>query len=301
MNRINIIGIISLKPNIEPIEIKQQIPKLNHEISFKLHFNRDYYDQHLKEYKGEVHLESSCYIELEDYIDHDIDYEAEYGNFDRGLLLLELVKINKFIDVIRYSYELRYPNRKLHFHNIGIDDFLFHRIDINGENKIKSFKDNFSSEEHGLEIEKIVYDVPFEWSTFMKAIDLLDNGYYNESLIIGFNLMDYCIQKTLKSLMVNLQNDKEKESLLRQIKEQRVKTYLGLLFKLLSGNSLLDSVLKEKNVEKINSLRNKVVHSGEDCTYDEVRETLKMVYFIIKRLNVAGNQNFKITDRIVFY
>jgi hypothetical protein len=142
--------------------------------------------------------------------------------------------------------------------------------------------------------------VPFEWATFSKSIDLLDFGFYNESLIIAFNLLDYCIQKTIKSLMVNLKSEKEKDELLRQIKEQRIKTYLGPLFKTLTGSTIFDSNLTLKDIEKINKLRNDVVHSGKDCNYENVKQSLVTIYKAIKALSIKGQQNFKIPDEIIF-
>ena len=139
-----------------------------------------------------------------------------------------------------------------------------------------------------------------EWRTLSRAKDLVHLGFFNESLIIAFNLLDYCVQKTIKSLMTNLTSDQEKEQLLRQIKEQRLKIYLGPLFKTLTGKTFYDNKITENNLDKLNSKRNKIVHDGQNCTYEEVCESLKTIFNVIQGLNDRGNQKFEIPIDIIF-
>ena len=132
-------------------------------------------------------------------------------------------------------------------------------------------------------------------------MDLLDNGYYNESLIVGFNLLDYCIQLTLKSLMINLPGEEQKANLLMQIKDQRLKTYLGSLFTALTGIIFHNDVITEKVIENLNGKRNKIVHAGKDCDYTESCSSLKTIFHIIKLLNEKGSQVFDLPTRIIGY
>lgn len=186
--------------------------------------------------------------------------------------------------------------------NIGEQDFLFHKLYINNRHNSSklyaSYKDKTASH---VEIEKLSNTVPFEWRTFSRAKDLLHLGFFNESLIVAFNLLDYCVQNTIKSLMTNLTTDSEKEQLLRQIKEQRLKTYLGSLFKTLTGKTFYDTKITENKLDKLNSKRNKIVHNGQNCTYEEVCESLKTVLYAIQGLNDKGNQKFEIPIEIIIY
>ena len=101
--------------------------------------------------------------------------------------------------------------------------------------------------------------------------------------------------------MTNLTFDSEKEQLLRQIKEQRLKTYLGPLFKTLTGKEFYNKKITEQKLEKLNSKRNKIVHSGQNCSYEEVCESLQTIFHAIQGLNERANQKFEIPMEIIFY
>ncbi len=296
LHRVKLLGIISIKPKIEPIEIiLEESDSPNFQI-FKLHYKTSIFDRFLDELKGNYHLESSCFIEFEVPIK-----EIPISSSMEPRLVIELIgKINKIIDSIRYSYSNEYPLVKIHLRNIGIEDFLFYRIDIDGKHEISSAKDNFTNKERELlSIKTIQKDVPFEWSTLQKAIDLLERGLYEESLLISFSILDYCVQKTIKSKLTHL-DEKEKEELLRQIKEHRIKTYIGPLLKSLTGISIYDQKLTAKKVDKVNSLRNSMIHTSEKCTYHESLESLKTIHLIIRTLNLKFNQDFKIPLTFLF-
>jgi len=297
VHKIHIIGIVKLRPNIEPVKFSYKFPNNEYETLFKLHFESSFYDKFLTEFKGaNLRLESSCIIEIFDTITLP---RQEFKS--RGLLVQEIEKINRFIDILRYSAEKK-PTGFIHLKNIGINDFEFYKIIIDGKTETTSIQDSFGNKViQANKIEKFYINIPFEWLTFTKAVDLLDYGNYNESLVIGFNLLDYSVQKSLKELMINLEDDKEKEKLLRQIKEQRLKTYLTVLFKSLTGKSFFNNKLKVSDLEKINTLRNKTVHNGEICTYEQAKSGLKIIYKIITELNKYLSKKFEIPSRIIFY
>ncbi len=298
MNKIHTIGIINFRPNIEPLEIKFKYPGEKKEFVFRLHYNSSIYDQFLTEIKGKILLETSSLVELEEYAEKIPKTEV----LNKNIFLNHVEKINYAIDLIRYSYNDGKITNMLRIRNIGEQDFLFHKLLINNRHvnsrTVASYGDKTVSH---VEIEKLSESVPFEWRTFSRAKDLLHLGFFNESLIVGFNLLDYCVQKTIKSLMTNITSDSEKEQLLRQIKDQRLKTYLGPLFKTLTGNVFYDKNITEKKLEKLNEKRNKIVHSGQNCEYGEVCESLKTIFYAIKGLNEKGNQNFDIPLEIIFY
>ncbi len=296
-HEVHIIGIVKFKPNIEPIKFSYKFPNNKHETLFRLHFDSSFYDKFLTEFKGaNLRLESSCIIEI---IDYTTLPDREFKS--KGLLVQEIEKINRFIDILRYSAEKKSIGY-IHLKNIGINDFEFYKILIDNKTETTSIKENFGNNIiPANKIDKFFIDIPFEWLTFTKAVDLLEYGNYNESLVIGFNLLDYIVQKSLKELMNNLENDKEKENLLRQIKEQRLKIYLTVLFKLLTGQSFFSKKLKVSDLEKINTLRNKTVHNGKTCTYEQAKDGLKIIYSIIAELNKHLTQKFEIPSRIIFF
>ncbi len=299
--RIHTIGIVSFKPNLRPLDFEIYLPIHKSKIHFRIHYDTSFYDSFLHEVKGRPRLESSCIVELseitekEPFIKHlDLGCKRLFNN--------HIGKINECIDIIRYSHEHKSPNRKIMLKNIGFDDFIYYKIQVNEKVVAKSLTPSFGDKTvPPFEIENFENNVPFEWKTFQRSMDLLDTGYTNESLIIGFNLLDYCVQLTLKALMVNLSNDKQKDSLLKQIKEQRLKTYLGSLFTALTGTVFYNDKVTEKVIDNLNQKRNKIVHNGEDCNYSETCSSLKTIFQIIRLLNEKGNQKFDLPTRIIFY
>jgi len=296
MNKIHTIGIINFRPNVEPLEITFNYPGEKAEYVFKLHYDNSIYDRFLLEEKGTILLETSSYVELEQYTERVPKQKA----LDKSIFLNHIEKINYAIDLIRYSYKDGNFTSMFRIRNIGEQDFLFHKLKINEKHESSSLAASYGDKTVShVEIERLSESVPFEWRAFTRAKDLLNLGFFNESLIVAFNLLDYCVQKTIKSLMSNLV-DSEKEQLLRQIKEQRLKTYLGPLFKALTGISFYSSKIKEENIDKLNSKRNKIVHNGQNCTYEEVSESLKIIFYVIQGLNERGKQKFEIPIEIIF-
>jgi len=299
--RIHSIGIISFKPNLSPLDIEIYLPIHKSKILFRIHYDTSYYDSFLHEVKGRPRLESSCIIELSEitekrpFIKHlDLGCKRLFNN--------HIGKMNECIDIIRYSHEQKSPNRKIMLKNIGFDDFIYYKIQVNEKVVAKSLIPSFGDNTYPpFEIENFENNVPFEWKTFQRAMDLLDTGYNNECLIVGFNLLDHCIQLTLKSLMIKLPDEEQKTNLLMQIKDQRLKTYLGSLFTALTGIIFYNDVITEKVIEKLNGKRNKIVHAGKDCNYTESCSSLITIFQIIKLLNEKGNQTFDLPTRIIGY
>lgn len=290
MNKIQTIGIISFRPNVEPLEFEFEYPDSKSEFVFRIHYDSTIYNSFLDEMKGRISLETSAYVEIEEY-SHRIPH---YELFNKNIYLNHIEKMNYAIDLIRYSHKRGILTDSFRIRNIGEYDFIFHKILINNKEEIvscpASYGDKIGSH---IEIEKLEKAVPFEWRSLTRSKDLLHLGFFNESLIVAFNLLDYCVQKTIKSLMINIDNE-EKEQLLRQIKEQRLKTYLGPLFKSLTGISFFSEDFSDKQLDKLNTKRNKIVHSGQNCSYEEVCESLKIITQTIRNLNDKGNQNFRI-------
>jgi hypothetical protein len=45
----------------------------------------------------------------------------------------------------------------------------------------------------------------------------------------------------------------------------------------------------------------KKLHSGQNCTYEEVCESLKTIFYAIQGLNDRGNQKFEIPFEFIFF
>lgn len=295
---ISFTGILRLKPNLLPFEFSIVLPGDKLETHFSLSFSGSFYDRFIEEVKGtQFLLESSCLIKM---VSSDNNFNVKTNDKSKEIIIEQIEKINRIIDIVRYSHEMKYPIRKIHLRNVGLDDFIFYKLDIDGKNEIKMILDGFANNEDQVyKVDMLFLDGSYEWFTFTKAIDLLDLGYYNESLIIGFNLLDFCTQKAIKFLMGNL-SEEEKDSLLRKIEKQRLTTYLGPLLKLLKGDTIYNDDLTYKKVSDLNSFRNKIIHNGETSSYDQTTVSLKVIYQIIKVFKKFG-VIFNVPDRIIFY
>jgi hypothetical protein len=297
MNRIETIGIISFKPNLKPLRIEFDYVGSDHSCVFSLHYDTSLHDKFLSENKGSLLLETSSYIELEEYV----ETLPSNDNWQRNIFLNHIEKMNYAIDLLRYSYNKGNFTNAFQLRNIGEHDFLFHKLLVNNIQSSSTVKISYGESDFPhIDIKDLAKSVPFEWRMFTRAKDLLNLGFFNESLIIAFNLLDYCVQKTIKSLMINLTSEKEKDQFLKQVKEQRLKTYLGPLFKTLTGKNFYNKKITEKMIDKINFKRNKIVHDGQNCSYEEVCESLKIILFTIQGLNENGTQNFEIPVDIIF-
>lgn len=105
----------------------------------------------------------------------------------------------------------------------------------------------------------------------MSSLDLINLGFYTESFVNIFSLVDDLTQETVKSGLIKKGLDEtQQKDLLRAIKEERLKIYLCNLAKLCDWQSLeeADKELFNK-VMKVNALRNKIMHGSRRLTRNE--------------------------------
>ena len=105
----------------------------------------------------------------------------------------------------------------------------------------------------------------------MSSLDLINLGFYTESFVNLFSLVDDLSQEVIKSGLTrkNL-SDTEQKALLRSIKEERLKIYLCNLAKLCDWRSLEDADGDLYNrVMKVNTLRNNIMHGSRRLARSE--------------------------------
>ena len=100
---------------------------------------------------------------------------------------------------------------------------------------------------------------------FARCFDLIEHGYYTEALIVSFAILDDQVQIALHSLLEakGLNEESERKQLLRNIKEQRLKLFLGPVLKLLLSKSISE-LWPDADVamDWLNSERNAAMHGG---------------------------------------
>lgn len=100
---------------------------------------------------------------------------------------------------------------------------------------------------------------------FARCFDLIEHGYYTEALVVSFAILDDQVQIALDRLLESkgLGKAAERKQLIRNIKEQRLKSFLGPVLKLLHSKSISDMWSDaELALDWINKERNNAMHGG---------------------------------------
>lgn len=117
----------------------------------------------------------------------------------------------------------------------------------------------------------------------MSSLDLVNLGFYTESFINMFSLVDDLVQEVVKSGMTqNGLSQDEQIDMLRAIKEERIKIYLCNLSKLCGWQSLKDA-RKDlyQEVVKVNSMRNKIMHGSRRLQTNETLGAINVLLALI--------------------
>jgi hypothetical protein len=129
----------------------------------------------------------------------------------------------------------------------------------------------------------------------MSSLDLINLGFYTESFVNLFSLVDDLTQEVIKAGLVKKGlNDDEQKGLLRAIKEERLKIYLCNLAKLCGWQSLEDSNKDlYGSVVKVNTLRNKIMHGARRLSRGQSIEASNVLLLLIAWLR-SNPFDFKI-------
>jgi hypothetical protein len=107
---------------------------------------------------------------------------------------------------------------------------------------------------------------------YVRCFELLDHGFFSEAFVIAFSILDDFIQQTLheqlerKGVLLKA----ERDSLLRGIKENRLRIYVGPLLRLLCGQDLKSMwPLSKPALDWLNTTRNRIAHAGENASYED--------------------------------
>lgn len=101
---------------------------------------------------------------------------------------------------------------------------------------------------------------------YVRCYELLEHGFYSEAFIVGFSVLDDFVQQILHDLLEakGLDAKAERDELLRGIKENRLKLYLGPLLKLAYGRDIVSLWPEARRaLEWLNTTRNRIAHAAE--------------------------------------
>lgn len=100
---------------------------------------------------------------------------------------------------------------------------------------------------------------------YVRCFELLEHGFYTEALIVAFSILDDMVQQMLHKLLEQqgMASITDRQELVRGIKENRLRIFLGSLLKLVGGKSLQEMwPASDKAVTWLNKKRNEIAHGG---------------------------------------
>jgi hypothetical protein len=123
---------------------------------------------------------------------------------------------------------------------------------------------------------------------YVRCFELVEHGFYSEAFIVAFSVLDDFVQQTLHTLLQakGLILEGERNELIRGIKENRLKLFLGPLLKLAFGRDI-ESLWagSTKALKWLNETRNGIAHRAEKVDY---ATAIKGIYACLKVLVVLN-------------
>ena len=133
---------------------------------------------------------------------------------------------------------------------------------------------------------------------YTRCYELLEHGFYSEAFIIAFSIMDDLIQDMLHNLLIKkgTQSKTKREKIIREIEEERLKTFLGPLLKELCGRSVTDLWPSAENaLSWLNTKRNNIAHAGYEANYHSASVGIYTCIKILHELHQAKLINSEFT------
>ncbi|MFZ5524370.1 MAG: hypothetical protein ACOY9D_09870 [Pseudomonadota bacterium] len=126
---------------------------------------------------------------------------------------------------------------------------------------------------------------------YIRCYELLEHGFYSEAFIVAFSILDDFVQQTLHELLESkgLALQSERNELLRGIKENRLKLYLGPILKLAFGHDI-EALWSGsgKALEWLNGTRNRIAHAAETVDHATAAKGIFACLKILVVLNECG-------------
>lgn len=136
---------------------------------------------------------------------------------------------------------------------------------------------------------------------FLRCYELLEHGFYSEAFIIAFSILDDLTQEMLHAQLQikGMSSKSDRDALMRGIKENRLKLYLGPVLKITSGHTISELWPKaEKALEWLNKIRNNIAHGGFGADYHSAAVG---IYACIKLLHTMHSSNLILAEFPVYF
>ncbi|MBL0167667.1 MAG: hypothetical protein IPP85_11205 [Propionivibrio sp.] len=126
---------------------------------------------------------------------------------------------------------------------------------------------------------------------YVRCFELLEHGFYSEAFIVAFSVLDDLVQQVLHESLCEkgLASKTERDELLRGIKENRLKLYLGPVLKLACGRDISTMwPASTAALEWLNSTRNRIAHSAEAVDYAAAAKAIFACLRVVVALKESG-------------
>jgi hypothetical protein len=261
----------------------------------------------------------SCNVFISDKINlfPSLKNNIDWPKTSEGRSFLEntfLEKINFFFDNIVSLSSKMNPNHNLlnSIRPIGSEDIIF--IQFSLQDKVVAIQGNpiltrlmSRIKDHGIWPETTSLTKSFsilssEEKLLHRSCALVRFGFYQEAFIVAFSVLDAKVQELIKDRLEDefLVDRKEVNNYLMNISQHRLDTLLNFLFKILDKSSIK---AKETNLSKqidiINSKRNRIIHNGEEASKEEAKNAILTIAKTLDHLNKYHKGNFNIPSNIL--
>ena len=295
--RLEAFVILPFRPEVNPLSISGRIPPDTWETAFTLYYQRTL---DIDTISADISL--CTIVNTETYMPFIGSQEQAKNwareNTTRIVNDRILPRLNSFLLHIKHSAPE--PLKTGVIRNVGDIDLVL--ISLSMEEEVifsrgsPIFFAGTMAPSTDLELQINVSDpLPREWSVLTRAVDLVNHGYFLEAFVVGFALLDDLTQEFLRARMPHVSSD-EASTLLRGIESSRLRTYLGPLIRISTGESPLDDEQLSAEFRWLNHKRNNLIHSGEGCTHREAKRGLQTVFDILSFLNDKGGDYSLPTD-----
>lgn len=244
----------------------------------------------------------ATFVEVTWYDDGEKIKNQLTGSSTRGDHLRPVLKALDSVNKLFLSFNLQWVGHSYSsgVRTVGSDDVWMRYCSINNQiiSGLNMSRDIFPSSEDGDVVsitEKIIPHIKKDTfpvaRRFIRCFELINHGFYAESLIVSFAILDDTIQTMLHAQLEKkgMTDKKQREALLRGIEKNRLKIYLGQLLYILT-DLILDDIWKNSSVaiEWFNRIRNKIAHRGLIVKHGDAS---KAIYVSIKTLTILSENN----------
>lgn len=185
----------------------------------------------------------------------------------------------------------------LHVRTVGIADVLMYTSVIDGKptgdlNAAILF--NYVAKPEvttKLALEHIGSDTYPVARRYVRCFELIEAGFYKEAIIVAHAILDDIVQDLIHDLLEKkrLATKKERDNLVRAIKEDRFSIYLGPLLKTIGGVAI-DEIWGDapKAIQWFNTQRNNIAHGGSE---GDREAACKAVFVSMKVVAALSSRN----------